>query len=176
MNDHTHHGHDHAHQLAIPKTPWTDWMPLVVVIAFIAGTTAVVASLVGWTLWNVLSLSMGFFFLYFALFKLINLQGFATGYQEYDLLAMRFKAWAYAYPFIEVALGLLYISLADSLGLNLFTIAVTALNCAGIAVKLAKREVFQCACLGTVLKVPLTKVSLVEYAAMGAMAVIMIVI
>jgi hypothetical protein len=175
MDNHAHgHGHDHSHQLTLPKTPWTDWLPLIVVLLFIAGSTAVISNLVGWSLQNVLSLSMGFFFVYFALFKMINLPGFAMGYQEYDLIAQKSKIWAYAYPFIELALGALYLGLVDNVWLFIATIILTAVNCAGIAVKLAKKEFFQCACLGTVLKVPLTKVSLVEYAAMGLMAAVML--
>lgn len=171
---HSHRNHGHGNDLQIPKTPWTDWLPLIVVFAFIAGSTAVVSNLVGWSLYNVLSVSMGFIFIYFALFKLINLPGFAMGYQEYDLIAKRSKSWAYAYPFIEVLLGALYLGLVDNVWLHLFTIVLTVVNCLGIAIKLAKREVFQCACLGTVLKVPLTKVSLVENAAMGLMAGVML--
>jgi hypothetical protein len=175
MKEHAHnHGQDHSHQLTLPKTPWTDWLPLIVVLLFIAGSTAIVVNLVGWSLSNVLSVTMGFFFVYFALFKLINLPGFAMGYQEYDLIAQKSKAWAYAYPFIEVLLGALYLGLVNNAWLFIITIVLTAINCAGVAVKLAKKEVFQCACLGTVLKVPLTKVSLVEYAAMGVMAVVML--
>jgi hypothetical protein len=175
MKEHAHnHGHDHTSPLKVPKTPWTDWLPLIIVLLFIAGSTAIVAQLVGWSLQNVLSLSMGFFFVYFALFKLINLPGFAMGYQEYDLIAKRSKVWAFAYPFIEVTLGALYLGLVDNPWLHIVTIVLTTINCAGIALKLAKKEVFQCACLGTVLKVPLTKVSLVEYAAMGIMAVVML--
>ena len=177
-NQHDHHRHEdhhnHTDELVIPKTPWTDWLPLIVVLLFIAGSTAIVVNLIGWSLYNVLSISMGFFFIYFALFKLINLPGFAMGYQEYDLIAKRSKLWAYTYPFIEVLLGALYLALVDNFWLHAFTIALTLVNCLGIAIKLAKKEVFQCACLGTVLKVPLTKVSLVEYAAMGLMAGVML--
>ena len=46
--------------------------------------------------------------------------------------------------------------------------------CLSVLIKLAKHEKFQCLCLGTVLKVPLTIVSLVEYAAMGIMAAVML--
>ena len=44
----------------------------------------------------------------------------------------------------------------------------------GVAVKLAKREPFQCVCLGTLLKVPLTSVTLIEDFGMAILAVIML--
>ena len=43
----------------------------------------------------------------------------------------------------------------------------------GVAIKLIKKEKFQCVCLGTFLKVPLTKVTLVEDFGMAAFALIM---
>jgi hypothetical protein len=46
----------------------------------------------------------------------------------------------------------------------------------GVAIKLAKKERFQCACLGTFLKVPLTKVTLVEDFGMAALAALMLIL
>jgi hypothetical protein len=46
----------------------------------------------------------------------------------------------------------------------------------GVAIKLAKKEKFQCACLGTFLKVPLTKVTLVEDFGMALLALILLVL
>lgn len=179
MEHHNHnhdHGHDHHNHDAsdILKPKWTDWLPLMVVIGFIVASTITVATLTAFTLYNLLTFSMGFFFLYFAMFKLINLPGFVEGYHEYDIIAMRQKSWGYVYPFIELALGVLYLAAVNDIWLHVFTIILTAINCTGIIIKLAKKEKFYCACLGTVLKVPLTKVSLVEYAAMGVMAIAMI--
>lgn len=44
----------------------------------------------------------------------------------------------------------------------------------GVAVKLANREKFRCVCLRTFLKVPLTKVTLVEDFGMAALALVML--
>jgi len=44
----------------------------------------------------------------------------------------------------------------------------------GVTVKLIKREKFQCVCLGTFLKVPLTKITLVEDFGMAGLALIML--
>ncbi len=46
----------------------------------------------------------------------------------------------------------------------------------GVAVKLAKGEEFQCACLGTFLKVPLTKITLIEDFGMALLALILLLI
>jgi len=165
---------NHMEHSSDVKQSWTDWIPLVVVIAFIIISTVTVAYLTAFTLYNLLSYSMGFFFIYFSLFKMINLAGFAEGYHEYDLIAQKQKWWGFVYPFIELLLGVLYLAAINQPALHIVTIILTAVNCLGVGIKLAKKEKFHCACLGTVLKVPLTKVSLVEYASMGVMAFIML--
>ena len=109
--------------------------------------------------------------MFFALFKFIDLRGFKEGFSHYDLLAQRVPVWGYIYAFVELALGVLYLLNFQNTALYVVTIAVTLLNVVSVAVKLAKKEVFMCACLGTVLKVPLTTVTLIEYGLMGLMAV-----
>lgn len=144
------------------------------VITFVIGSALILAYRTQFTVNQIMTDGMGFFFLYFALFKLITLSDFAMGYQEYDLIAQRFKPWAWAYPFIEAILGTLFLLNYTTPLILWLTLILTAINCAGIIMKLAKREIFQCVCLGTVLKVPLTIVSLVEYALMGVMAIAML--
>jgi len=177
--NHDHHSHESHHSspnssLAEPKTPWTDWLPLAVVIGYIFGLALVLAKLTEFSIFNLLAYSMGFFFVFFSLFKLINLSGFAMGYNEYDIISKRWYGWGYVYPFIELGLGVLYLLTVDNPFLHIFTIIMSVVICIGVGIKLAKHETFQCACLGTVLKVPLTKVSLIEYAIMGSMAVYML--
>jgi hypothetical protein len=44
----------------------------------------------------------------------------------------------------------------------------------GVVIKLLKHEKFQCACLGTFLKVPLTYVTLIEDFGMAFLAILML--
>lgn len=165
------HQHD---QPLLARPSLRDYLPLAVVVVFILICTGLVMHHTRANLPNFLSYSMGFFFLFFAMFKLMDLRGFAHGYHEYDLIAKRFFGWGLVYPFIELALGIAYVAGIDNLWLHVLTIALTSLAVAGIYLKMKKREIVQCACLGTVLKVPLTTVSLVEYGLMGLMAVAML--
>lgn len=119
---------------------------------------------------------MGLFFVIFSLFKMINIKGFAEGYSQYDLISKRWYGWGYLFPFIELSLGILYLGLVSSIWLNIATIVISMIVVVGVAIELKKHGNFYCACLGTVLKVPLTKVSLVEYLLMAIMAVVMILI
>jgi hypothetical protein len=123
---------------------------------------------------NALRYFMTGFFLVFAGFKLIDLKGFAEGYSTYDLLAMRWYGYGYVYPFIELGFGLAMLMGYESRGLFLAEFIVMAFSGLGVAIKIAKKERFQCACLGTFLKVPLTKVTLVEDFGMAALALVML--
>ena len=53
---------------------------------------------------------MGVFLLVCALLKLFNPVGFADGVEMYDLLARRVRAYGHVYPYLELALGLAYLS------------------------------------------------------------------
>ena len=157
-----------------------DYTPLVVIIGVIAVTIAVlgynssVSSMFSWH--QVMMQFMAASFIVFAGFKLMDLKGFAKGYTTYDLIAKRVYAYGYIYPFIELGLGLLYLSGLNTFELNLFTFVLMTINGTGVLIKLAKKEAFQCACLGTFLKVPLTKFSLAEDFGMALMALLMLVL
>ena len=160
---------DHTN-LPIANPKLRDYVPLLLVIATIALGTLAVCTKIGFTPANLLGYSMGFFFLIFGMFKILDLGMFAMGFREYDLIAQRIPAWGYIYPFIELGLAAAYLAGLNTPWINGLTLTVSALIVVGVGIKLAKHETIQCVCLGNILKVPLTYVSLIEYAAMGFMA------
>jgi len=169
------HTHTTTPNLPITHPTFKDYTPLLSVFAVIIFATLAVCSKIGFTADTVLGYSMGFFFLIFGLFKLLDIGMFAMGYREYDLIAKNIPAWGYVYPFLEIGLAGLYLAGDTSANTLYITIALSAITVISVWIKLAKRELVQCACLGNVLRVPLTYVSLVEYAAMAAMAAAMLV-
>jgi len=151
---------------------WQNYIPLVVILLMIT----VVSLIVTWDMtWRdfVLSFMTGFF-LVFATFKLMDLKGFAEGYSTYDLLAGRWFGYGYIYPFIELGFGLLMLGGYHPDWLLGAEFGVMAFSGLGVAIKLSKGEEFKCACLGTFLKVPLTKVTVVENFGMAALALVLI--
>jgi hypothetical protein len=119
---------------------------------------------------------MAGFFLVFSAFKLIDLKGFAAGYSTYDLLAKKIFAYGYIYPFIELFFGLAMIANYQSPWLLSAEIIIMTFSGLGVAIQLAKHEDFQCVCLGTFLKVPLTKVTVVEDFGMAVLAAMLLII
>lgn len=117
---------------------------------------------------------MGGFFLLFGGLKALRLRKFAYTFSSYDIIARRFKVWGYIYPFVELGLGVLYT-------LRLFlpftyaaTVAVMAVGCVGIGLKLYKKETATCACLGGFFDIPLTELTLIENFVMANMALLML--
>ena len=123
---------------------------------------------------NIMMLSMAFFFIVFGLFKLNNLKGFATAYAMYDVIAMKSRAYALAYPFIEIVLGFMYLYSLGGIYRDIFTLIIMSISAYGVWKALLKNEEIPCACLGTVFKVPMTKVTLFENLFMALMALYMI--
>ena len=152
------------------------YRPLLLVLAYVLGATLLFESIHDSFLWTrATSYFMGFFFLAFAFFKLLNVAGFADAFATYDILAKRSRGYALAYPTIELALGILYVTQAAPLVANLATVGVMAIGLVGVLSVLREKRSIQCACLGTVFNLPMSKVTVVENSVMLVMAVSMLI-
>jgi hypothetical protein len=156
---------------------WQDYIPLIVIISLtvLAACAKQLSYAAGWNWMSWMHDFMGFFLVVFSMFKLFNLEGFADGFQMYDLLAKPVRAYAYLYPFIELALGLGYLARWQPTLIYSVTVIVMTFGTLGVIRALTKRLDIQCACLGTVLSVPLSTVALTEDLGMAAMAGVMLV-
>ncbi|MGD0665446.1 MAG: MauE/DoxX family redox-associated membrane protein [Rhabdochlamydiaceae bacterium] len=116
---------------------------------------------------------MGFFLCQFAMLKLFHPAGFAEGFQKYDLIAMKFRLYAFIYPLIELGLGLGYLSFFAPYLIYVITVLVLGIGAVGVIKALFKGLDLRCACMGTVLDVPLSTVTLTEDLVMVAMALML---
>lgn len=151
---------------------WKSYIPLIVIILMITISALVISWGNGFNDF-VLRFMTGFF-LVFAGFKLMDLKGFAEGYSTYDLLAKRWFGYGYVYPCIELAFGLLMLAGVHTPTLLWIELIVMTFSGIGVAIKLAKGEEFQCACLGTFLEVPLTRITLIEDFGMALLALLLL--
>lgn len=116
---------------------------------------------------------MAGFFLVFAGFKLLDIHGFQEGYSTYDLLAKRWKSYGYIYPFVELSLGFGYLYSQNLPALYAFTFILMGFSSLGVIKALRARRRLTCSCLGTLLHVPLTTITLTEDLVMALMGLIM---
>ena len=149
------------------------YYPLFLVFAFLIGLVGLFELRAGAFDWpRAMNRFMGGFFVAFSFFKLLDLRGFATAFQSYDIVARHSLAYGFAYPFIELLLGLAYLAEFQPRATNLATLAVMTIGIVGVTqAVLAKRQI-QCACLGTVFKLPMSSVTIFEDALMAGMAIV----
>lgn len=113
---------------------------------------------------------MGVFLVIFSLLKLFDLTGFKDGFAMYDLLARRAPAYGYIYPFIELGLGLAYLAYFIPTLIYILTIVVFSFGALGVWQALREGLDIDCPCMGNILSVPLSTVTLTEDVAMIVMA------
>jgi hypothetical protein len=158
------------------SAPKESLYPLFLIVAYIAGTVALVALATSERSPHVLMrYFMGGFFLVFSFFKLLDLRGFADAYRSYDVVARAWPAWGFVYPFVELALGAAYVLNLNTIATNLVTLVLMLVGAVGVFKALLDKRTIRCACLGTALNLPMTTITLVEDLGMAAMAAVMLV-
>lgn len=119
---------------------------------------------------------MGVFLLTFASFKFAGYRMFVLMFRGYDLIAKRSKVYAAAYPFVEAALGVAFLANIFPIASNVLLLAIMSVGAIGVFQEIYhRRSGVYCACLGNVIKLPLSTVSLVENIVMAIMAALMLI-
>lgn len=171
----------HSHTSAIPEqetlSTWETYKPLILIFLFVSGVAAIAAldaKAFSWHHW--MRYFMAGFFIVFSFFKFLDLKGFSSSYAMYDLLAKQWKGYGYVYPFLELGLGILYLTAINLPATHVATIVVMGFSSIGVIRNMLSPNQVQCACLGTIFKLPLGRVTLVENLLMVALAGVMLVI
>ena len=151
-----------------------NYLPLIVIIvvSIIAGFVMTAITGLTWRMW--MANFMGLFFFQLATFKFFDLEGFADGFAMYDIPTQYYRPYAYIYPFIEFGLALLFLGHLVPVITYIITIIVMLVSFAGVITALVKRREVACACLGTVIKIPLTSLSLIENIGMAFLSFVML--
>jgi copper chaperone CopZ len=154
------------------------YSPLLLIVAYILGGSVLVQiGKGGWasvTAMESMRYFMAGFFLVFSFFKLLDINAFADAYAGYDLLARRWRGWGLVYPFVELGLGIAYLANFNPLLTHWVTIIVMGFSAIGVIKAVASKTQIQCACLGTVFKLPMSTVTIVEDVGMVLMAGVML--
>ena len=143
----------------------------------VAAATALALSIgfLGAITWQTLGWFISVSMILLGMQKLRDIEGFTTGFLNYDLAARRWVPYAYVYPWVETGAGvlmtgMLFTWLAAPAALIISTIgAVSVFK----AVYIDKREL-KCACVGGNSNVPLGFVSLSENLGMMGMSIVML--
>jgi hypothetical protein len=144
------------------------YQPLIVMVAIIF-----VGSLVlSWSLsvhW--MPIFMGLFLLNFAMFKLFDLGNFAKSFAMYDSIGKRSGLYARAYPFIELTLAIGFLSCRYLDIVNAATAIIMAIGLIGILQNRKSGAMTRCACMGSLIDVPVGSITILENVSMIVMAI-----
>jgi glutaredoxin len=100
--------------------------------------------------------------------KLMDLDSFTDGFQKYDLVTQRFKPYGKIYPFLELAIGLGFLSGVVPLATGIVG-SISVFKAVYI-----DKIALNCACVGGNSKAPLGVVSMTENLMMAIMGAILI--
>lgn len=155
----------------------TTYKPLLMIVSFVAGTSLLAQypfQDFSGMIW--MRHFMAGFFIVFSFFKLLNLRGFVDSYRMYDIVAEKWKAWGYIYPFVELALGIAYLTAWNPWVTSVTTVIVLGVSTIGVVKSNLNKRKIKCACLGDVFNLPMSKVTIIEDVSMVAMAALMLAI
>ncbi len=147
--------------------------PLILIFGYIT-ISAVLLNLKFWNNKSFMLDFMGLFYIVFSFFKILDLKGFQKSFRMYDPLAKAIPPYAWIYPFIELILGILFLMRIKIFLALIGTLIILGITTIGVTKALLDKKEIQCACLGTVLKLPMTKATFIENSIMIVMAVIML--
>jgi copper chaperone CopZ len=151
------------------------YKPILLVFGYILAVTLSVEWINGEFLWiRWMNHFMAGFFLVFSFFKFLNLQGFAESYSMYDIIAKKWNGWAYLYPFVELGLGLSFLTGFHAIATNATTFIVMTISVIGVMQTVMNKRKIKCACLGAVFNLPMSTITIIEDALMIGMSLIML--
>ncbi|MFY0605925.1 MAG: cation transporter [Cyclobacteriaceae bacterium] len=157
--------------MSLPEISINTYKPLILIVGFIAGVSLLAQypfEAFSGALW--MRHFMAGFFLVFSFFKLLNLEGFAGSYRMYDIIAARWKAWGFIYPFVELGLGVSYLINFEPFYTNLVTVIILGISSIGVIESNINKRKIKCACLGDIFNLPMSTVTIIEDLTMVAMA------
>lgn len=162
----------HDTHMTSNSTSWfLTYKPLLLIFAFITGVSGIVSyhheSIHGMQFMNIF---MAGFFLVFSFFKFLDLKGFASSYTMYDIIAKKIPVYGFIYPFLELTLGIAYLTGFNPIVTNLATIIIMGVSSIGVIESVLNEKKIQCACLGAVFNLPMSTVTIIEDLLMVGMA------
>lgn len=156
------------------QSKWQQLKPLFLILLYIS-VASILMHYQNWDGSAAMLDFMGLFYIVFSFFKMLDLKGFPDSFQMYDPLAKQVPVYAKIYPFIETALGLMFLMRFQVQVALILTIIILGITTVGVTKTLLDKKSIRCACLGTALKLPMTEATFIENAIMLVMAITLLI-
>lgn len=155
------------------KSKFQQLKPLFLIFFYVA-VASVLLNYRGWNASLFMMDFMGLFYIVFSFFKMLDIKGFSESFRMYDPLAKVLPPYAKIYPFIETALGLMFLMRFQIEIALIATIVILGITTIGVTQTLLNKKKIKCACLGTALNLPMTEATFIENSIMLLMAITML--
>jgi hypothetical protein len=160
-------------QIENDKSKLQQLKPLILILTYIS-VASIMINYKNWNSNEAMLDFMGLFYIVFSFFKMLDLKGFPESFRMYDPLAKRLPIYGWIYPFIETGLGIMLLMRYEVKIALIITLLVLGITTIGVTKTLLDKKSIKCACLGTVLKLPMTEATFIENFIMIVMAISML--
>ncbi len=155
------------------KSKWVQLRPLFLIFIYLFGASFLL-NFKNWDTGQAMFDFMGLFYIVFSFFKFLDLKGFPESFRMYDPLTRAIPPYGRIYPFIELALGIMFLMRFQIPIALIVTIVILGITTIGVTKVLLSKKQIRCACLGTALKLPMTEATFIENTIMLVMAISML--
>jgi len=159
--------------LTVKESKIKQLKPLFIILGYIF-IASILLNYKNWNSSNAMVDFMGLFCIVFSFFKILDIKGFSLSFRMYDPLARKAPIYGYIYPFIEVLLGVMFLTRFEVNIALVITVIVLGVTTIGVTQTLLNKRAIKCACLGTTLNLPMTEATFIENALMIIMALILL--
>ena len=160
-------------ELTVKESKIKQLKPLFIILGYIL-IVSILLNYKNWNSSNAMLDFMGLFYIVFSFFKILDIRGFSMSFRMYDPLAKKAPIYGYIYPFIEVLLGVMFLTRFEVNIALVITVIILGVTTIGVTQSLLNKRAIKCACLGTTLNLPMTEATFIENALMIIMALILI--
>ncbi len=94
--------------------------------------------------------------------------------EEVNIVAKRWNGYGYVYAFIELGLGVCYLTGVQPVLVNAITCIVMSVSIVGVLQSVLNKQKIKCACLGDVFNLPMSTITIIEDALMILMSGLML--
>ena len=105
---------------------------------------------------------MGSILIVFGILKLYDIEKFMEIFQKYDIISKNIPIYSFAYPFIEIILGICYMYSFKLNKVKLLTNLLMFISIISVSLSIIKGQTLRCGCLGAFFHIPLSYVTLSE--------------
>ena len=159
--------------LTIKESKIKQLKPLFIILSYIL-IASILLNYNNWNSTNAMLDFMGLFYIVFSFFKILDIKGFSMSFKMYDPLAKKVSIYASIYPFIEILLGIMFLTRYEVNTALILTVLVLGITTIGVTQTLVNKRSIKCACLGTTLNLPMTEATFIENTLMIIMSFILI--